>query len=210
MMIFDKIILLVVLVAGVSPCSATSTFSGNFYNSESSLSVSELVYNTNAAGSIKLLPFDGFDEYPFAIQATSKGNSNGGSADAKHFTSISASGNGKTVNTDSILTEDAALRGTISSNWEHEVTLGEECSLHLSTTIRSKPGYLTYPTAPSLDSITAGMTLQPFDNSGLPLFDKKYVPPPEFGDFPLVLGVMKSPLYPDVYMENILDISAHW
>jgi hypothetical protein len=206
----NKIILIAIFIGGISPCIASVTFSGGFYNSESSFSVSEFCDNAKAVGSIKLLPFDGFDEYPFSIQATSKGNSLGGSADAKHSTSITASTKGKTVNTESVLTEDAALRGAVSSTWGHEVTMGEKSSLHLFTDVISLPGFLTFPTSSAVDSITAGMTLEAFDKSGLPLFEKKMVPPPEFGDFPLVLGVMKSPKYPNVCMENKLNIFANW
>jgi hypothetical protein len=206
----NEIIIFFILLASISPCIASAEFSGTFYNSEYSYSISEECDNTYSAGSIKLLPFEGFDGYPYAILATSEGCSIGGSADAKHSIGISASGNGKTVTAKSTLTEDSKLRGAVSSKWGHEMTLGGECSLHLFTSVSSMPGYLTYPTSSGVDSISAGMTLEAFERTGQLLFDKKYVPSSEFGDFPLVLGVAKSPLYPDVYIENKLDIYADW
>ncbi len=204
------IVLFTALVACISTCNATVSFSGKFYTSDHELDIEEINDNAISQGTISLLPFDDNGESSFSIRATGKGCSNGGSGEVKHSSSISASGKERTVNSEFTLSEDSALRGTLTSTWDHEVLLGSECSLQLSADIKSKPGFLTYPTAPSRDSISAGITLESFSNSGLPLFDKKFVPPPEFGDFPLVLGVMKSPKYPNVYMENILDIRADW
>lgn len=205
----NEIILSVFLMTSIFPVIATTSFSGNFYNSESSYGLSESCDNAYSSGSITLLPSDGFLDYPFSLKATNSGGVNGGSADSKHSGSVTASGKGKTVSTESTLEEDAALHGLVSSTWGHEVTMGGQNRVNVFTIIASIPGYLTDPTAPGVDSVSTGMTFEA-KSEGQLLFEKKYIPPPEFGDFPLVLGVVKSPLYPDVYMENKLEVVADW
>jgi hypothetical protein len=191
---------------------ATVSMSGDFHNSDYELSLSESMDNANFAGSIELLPYSGFDDLPYSIFATGSGDPNGRQATTEHSSQLAASGNGKTVVADSMLQEDPNIKAVLDINWGHQVIMGDlnqENSLYQFTNLKSHPGYLTFPTSSTLDSVTTGMTLQAVDDSGQPLFDKIYVPGPEFGEPRITLSVMKSE-YKNVFMETKLKVGAKW
>jgi hypothetical protein len=208
--LIGKILITITVILCVSTVSGTVSISSNFYNSEGDVGISESIDNACFAGSIELLPYSGFNDYPYSIFAKGSGSPNGGSATTKHSSQLTASDGGKTVIADSMLRQDPAMKSVVKTTWGHQVIIGDpngDSSLYQFTRIESLPGYMTYPTSSSRTSVTAGMTYQAFDNKGIPLFDLKYVPPMEFGEPRITLGVMKSE-YADVKMVTNLKVSA--
>jgi hypothetical protein len=197
----------------ITPGDSTAGVSGSFYNSDYSMSFGEEGQNANWGGVVQLLPYAGYCEFPHAIYFESSGNPNSNSGLTKFSSTVSASNHMKTAASTSILEEDPSIKPYLSVKFGHEVALGStsggDCSLTDHITIESKPGYLTFPSGRGISSITAGMTLEGSSSVGIPLFDKKYMPPAEFGDFPVTFGVMKSE-YDDVYMKNSFSANMKW
>ncbi len=176
------------------------------------MGVFESVENADSAGSITLLPYAGYGDYPFSISVAGSGGPNGGSGTTRHSSKITASGDGKTVIANSNLREDPEIKSVIDTTWGYKVIMGnsnQENSLNQFTNIVSHPGYMTFPTSSSRLSVTTGMTLQALDDKGQPLFDKIYVPNVEFGEPQITLSAVKTE-YDDVYMKTNLGVSARW
>lgn len=210
---------------GFIPCivavTATVSISGEFHNPDNSLSIFESNDNANSAGSVSLMPYSGYGDHTFSIKASGNGVSNTGNATTEHFLVLKASGDGKTVVTRSMIEEDAGIKPFISESWSHGLVLGSAyeanggngCALNQMIDIKSKPGYLTFPTSASVHpTTTTRMTLDALDANGHPLFDTKNVPPwREFGEPRLTLAAWpEAKEYSNVYMENILEMSSKW
>ncbi|NPV61339.1 MAG: hypothetical protein HPY61_01690 [Methanotrichaceae archaeon] len=193
--------------------SASVALYGSFYNSEGALSLSEVGENVDLSGNIILLPSSGFSEYPFSLYSKGSGHPIGGSTATRFSFELSAEGNEKTVFAESIVREDPSIRSVVSTEWGHELVLGEvdtgKYRLNQFTNIVSHPGYLTFPTSGLMDTVSAGMTFEAFKDGGMQLLEKQRVPNQDYGEYPIVLGVMKG-AYDNVYMENKLDMSAEW
>jgi len=145
------------------------------------------------------------------------GDSGGGSALSEASSLLQAKSQGKTITAEFALRASPATTTVASVDWGVKVELGTiESSLDQYTTIRSHPGYLTFPTSQQKGLITTGMTLEGrYSGDGRPLFEKRFVPipldeehPDGFG-YPLSLGVMKVE-DGSVYMENVLMMSMKW
>lgn len=153
-----------------------------------------------------------------AFQGTIKPGDAGGESELSEASSLlQATSLGKTITAESALRASPATTAVASVGWGLEAKLGtHESLLNQYTNIRSRPGYLTYPTSQQEGFITTGMTLEGQDEeTGKPLFSKRYVPVPKdeehpdgFG-FPLSLGVMKVE-DDSVYMENKLTMTMRW
>ncbi len=147
----------------------------------------------------------------------SPGDSGGESELSEASSRLQATSLGKTITAESALRASPATTAVASVEWGLGAKLGtHESMLNQYTSIRSHPGYLTFPTSQQVGFITTGMTLEgQYAENGTPLFTKRYVPVPKdeehpegFG-FPLTLGVMKVE-DDSVYMENKLKMSMKW
>lgn len=144
------------------------------------------------------------------------GDSGGESELSEASSLLRATSLGKTIVAESALRASPATTAVASVECGLGAKLGtRESMLNQYTSIRSHPGYLTFPTSQQAGFITTGMTLEGQYTDGRLLFAKRYVPVPEdeehpegFG-FPLSLGVMKVE-DDSVYMENILTMSMEW
>lgn len=152
-----------------------------------------------------------------AAQGTiSPGDAGGGSELSEASSRLQATSLGKTITAESALRASPATAAVASVEWGVGAELGtDESVLNQYTSIRSHPGYLTFPTSQQAGFITTGMTLEGRYEMGQSLFAKRYVPvpvdpehPDGFG-FPLSLGVMKVE-DDSVYMENRLKMSMRW
>lgn len=211
--------LLMVFFQCIIAATATVSISGEFHNLDTSLSIFESDTNANSVGSITLEPYRGYGDSTFSIKASGSGVSNTGDASTEHSLRLRASGSGKTVVTESSLVEDAAIKPVLSETWGYGAVLGSNaaysasCSLNQMIDIKSKPGYLTFPTSASIHpTTTTGITSNAFDANGLRIFGPKYVPPwKEFGEPRLTLAAWKEAEdYKDVFMDNLLVMNTNW
>lgn len=145
------------------------------------------------------------------------GDSGNGSALSEASSLLQATSHGKVITAESAVRASPATTSVASVEWGVEVKLGtEESTLDQYSSIRTRPGYLTFPTSQQRELITTGMTLEGRSSEGgTPLFEKRYVPvpldeehPDGFG-YPLTLGVMKVE-DDSVYMETVLKMSMKW
>lgn len=205
------------------PCimagTATVSISGEFHNPDSSLSIFESDTNANSAGSITLEPYGGYGDSTFSIKLSGTGVSNSGNANTTHSLRLQASSGGKTVVTESSLVEDAAIKPALSEKWGYGAVLGSNAAYSEGSTldqmidIKTVPGYLTFPTSPTVHpSTTTSIILDAFDANGRRIFGPKYVPPwKEFGEPRLTLAVWpEAEEYKDVYMDNLLVMKTRW
>jgi hypothetical protein len=193
--------------------NATVGIAGSFYDSDNALSIYEIGEGADFGGSITLLPYSGFADYPFSIYSEGYGHPDGSPEQTRMSFQLTAHGNGKTVSARSGLRADPHIKSVVSSRWGHQATLGStdggECAFNQFLDIKSEPGYLTFPSLKSMESITAGMTFDAYDSSRNEWLEKRCIPTPEYGEYPLTLSVMKG-AYDNVYMEHNLEMSAEW
>jgi len=167
------------------------TISGTYYNGAGELSEFISVENAGFAGRVEILPADFVD-----ISVSSKGsghvNSNGGSAPIKATSILQMESHGQTATVESNLEARSAIKKVASVEWGHKVAIGRQGSaMNLYTDIVTHPGMLTFPTTKTCGVITTGMKLDAqYLENGQPLFVTRYVPPEEFSDFPLSLGIV--------------------
>lgn len=195
--------------------TATVSISGDFYNSDYSTSITEIEENANSAGYAILTPSGGIDGFPYSILAAGTACANQVESPVKFKASVSASGKGKSVQSDAMFVEDAEIAPVLLTKWNYKAALGdtasqngeEICTLDEFLNMASIPGWSTYPTSAHLDpSASAGIVSRAFDENGN-LFDKKYIPPwPKF-DYPLTIGVIKTE---GIHFENIMEMHAKW
>lgn len=208
-------LLLTVFFLGMASGIATVSFSGDFYNSDYSTSISESGENVNVAGFAIVMPAEKVDEYPYSILAGSSMCANQAEAETKFSSIISASGNGKSFSTSAMLQEDPEIAPVLCSRWSYSVALGDAATLNgqeinkLDQTmeISSIPGFGTYPSSSYLHpSVTTGIVSNAFDENGRQLFPTEYIPPSSF-TYPLTLGVYYTP---GAHFKNVLEMHVEW
>jgi hypothetical protein len=207
------ILFLMVLLLGLPSGIATVSFSGDFYNSEYSTSISESAENVNAAGYAILMPSEGSEQYPYSILAGSGACANQVNASAEFSSSISASGLGKSFSTQAMLQEDAGVAPVLSSKWRYSLALGDRasmngpeiCALDQVINIDSIPGYGTYLTSINLHpTATTGIVSRGFDQTGHLLIGPEYVP---IESYPATFGVYYTS---GTHFENELTMHFKW
>jgi hypothetical protein len=183
---------------------STVSVSGTYYHSCGEISEDISIKNAVVSGKVTILPHEGIE-----IDVDAKpAHLNGGSEQSQIYNSFQAKSHGKTVKSDASLVVDPVINAFVSSEYHLDAKVGQKSEVSQHTDITSHPGYLTFPTSQNEESITAGMTFEAFED-GQPLFEKKYIPSEEFGDYPVTFGVMK--VEDDrVYMENVLATYMTW
>jgi len=207
-----KILLLIFILSFcISSGHSTLSVSSSYYNDYGEISEDISVKNAKAEGKI----FSEGQSVELDLEAKPANLDRIGSEQSEIYSSLQASSYGKAVTAESILLADSYINTVVSSEFHLDAKLGpKESVVSQRIDITSRPGYLTYPTVETEESITAGLTLEAVEN-GRQLFEKQYVPQSEFGDYPVTFGAMKinddSVIADDnVYMESKFVTFMTW
>lgn len=184
---------------------AEVTVSGNYYCDAAELTEFISVENAGFVGKVAKDPLG----IPISSEGSGHTNSNVGSAPIKANSILQMKHKDQTVTAESNIEAKSSFTEDANVEWGHKVLAGHQRSaMNLYTDITTFPGILTYPTTKEYGVITTGMKLNAhYLEDGQPVSVTRYVPPKEFSDYPVTLGV-GSCGDDSVHMEINLAISA--